>query len=410
MWALNDHKEVTYNYMFGDKDTFRLAFALANKLDDFYQIPSAPAGAYTTLEVSSELKRLQAEAAAAGIPLGDIFDYSDRCRTSSPGFLLAMMQVAPNGEPLFFHRTNGEFSVRNEEQIRTEFIVAPRSPKQAKELLWQMPVSQGWAVCTDMTPLLTTPAAVELVEESASNTLDTLRNQLSLGNIKGYTDLKRGKSSEIVRAVQLAETMALARRTGNSTPTSAPVPTSAPATPAPTASFAVVTQAITFTFAASEYSGSRKTLCETAYLVLMGCWDSSNNGRYSYCYISSSAARRSAVVTFELRIDQTTSAAQTLANAAESTGNAITTTTFASAVETAKSNLAAAGDTTDYSAVTVSASSIGTVTVTTETNTAPPTAAPVPTATPTVGSASGASSTATISLVTLLSFAVALLR
>jgi len=390
----------TYNYMFGDKDTFRLAFALTNKLDSFYQIPSAPAGAYTTMEASAELQRLHLDAELqAGFDLLEA-QYYDRCHSASPGFLVAMMQVSPNGDPIFLHRTNAEFSLMNERQIHTEFIVAPRSPKQAKELLWQMPISQGWAVCTDMTPLLTTPKMVETVENAATETLANLRMQVSLGNVVGYTDMVRGKPSEIVRAVQLAAAEALARRVGNSSNSSSNTPT-----PAPTATFTKVVQALTFSNLANAaaYTGAVKTVYETAYMIASNCWDTTNNARYSWAYISSSAARRAAVVTFTLRIDPTTTAGSTVAAAATTTANAITATSYTAAIATAKTELAAAGDTTDYSAVTATVTNVGTATVTTESTTAPPVASPTPSASPTP-TTSGATGT-TFSLVTLLAVA-----
>ena len=38
VWLLNSHPEVTYTWMHGDKDTYRLGFHLANKSADFAQV------------------------------------------------------------------------------------------------------------------------------------------------------------------------------------------------------------------------------------------------------------------------------------------------------------------------------------------------------------------------------------
>lgn len=40
LWFVNSHAEVVYKLMYGDKDTFRLAFALAGKPDYFEQVRS----------------------------------------------------------------------------------------------------------------------------------------------------------------------------------------------------------------------------------------------------------------------------------------------------------------------------------------------------------------------------------
>ena len=38
MWLLNSHPEVTFTWMHGDKDSYQLAFHLANKSADFAQV------------------------------------------------------------------------------------------------------------------------------------------------------------------------------------------------------------------------------------------------------------------------------------------------------------------------------------------------------------------------------------
>ena len=40
LWFLNSHPGVTYRNMYGDKDTFRLAFHLAGKASAFWQAGS----------------------------------------------------------------------------------------------------------------------------------------------------------------------------------------------------------------------------------------------------------------------------------------------------------------------------------------------------------------------------------
>lgn len=48
LWFLNSHPDVTYKSMYGDKDTFRLAFHLAGKASEFWQ-----ARAWQPLSVST---------------------------------------------------------------------------------------------------------------------------------------------------------------------------------------------------------------------------------------------------------------------------------------------------------------------------------------------------------------------
>ena len=43
LWFVNSHSEVIYKLMYGDKDTFRLAFALAGKSNFFEQVRCDPA-------------------------------------------------------------------------------------------------------------------------------------------------------------------------------------------------------------------------------------------------------------------------------------------------------------------------------------------------------------------------------
>merc|ERR1712146_649600 len=116
--ALNQQSAVTYDYMFGDKDIFQQAAA--------------------------------------------------RCEFLTPAFLVGMIQSAA-GAPAFFHRTNAEFSLRNNQQILTEFVLPPRSSEDAKALLWQVPYpSLAWAVCVDQVTPLQTPAALSNAEAAAT--------------------------------------------------------------------------------------------------------------------------------------------------------------------------------------------------------------------------------------------------
>merc|ERR1711998_233561 len=120
--ALNQQSAVTYDYMFGDKDTFRLAFAIADKLEAFNQVTNMPGAAFASKESSAELQRVHRVNRAATEGGLDIFEQaSARCDLARPAFL---------------HRTNAEFSLRNNQQILTEFILAPRSSEEAKALLW----------------------------------------------------------------------------------------------------------------------------------------------------------------------------------------------------------------------------------------------------------------------------------
>jgi len=379
MWALNEHAPVTYNYMFGDKDTFRLAFALADKVSSFYQLPSAPAGAYTTVEVSKELQRIHSD---AEVQAGELLQaqYADRCHSSSPGFLLAMMQVDPSGEPIFLHRTNAEFSLTNERQIHTEFMVAPRDHKSIRDLMWQMP-TLGWAICTESTQLLMTPPDVDTIEEVAEKSLDDLRMQVTTGNAEGYTEMTRGHVSEVVRGV-LYELTEL-RRVGNATnSTPSATPTAAPTQPAYQMT---ITQAVTLPLSSvSDYTGNVKTIAETAYALTISCWDTTNNVMKSYCTVSSSASSRRAVtVTFTAQITDET-AATTASSAATALASDISS--FNNNIATAKTQLAAAQPSVSWSSVTVP-SSTGAAAPTTAVVTAAPTSptpsSPTPSTTPT---------------------------
>merc|ERR1711998_93629 len=104
----------------------------------FEQVAVPPTGAFTSYDGSAELQRLHAEAAARNNDILDISDFS-KCKSGTTGLLLAMVQTSPEGSAMFVHRTNAEFSVREGDQVRTEFMLAPVSSKAIKGKLWQVP-------------------------------------------------------------------------------------------------------------------------------------------------------------------------------------------------------------------------------------------------------------------------------
>ena len=57
---MNSHSEVIYKLMYGDKDTFRLAFALAGKSNFFEQVRCNPANQFlpsTHLQADETLEK-----------------------------------------------------------------------------------------------------------------------------------------------------------------------------------------------------------------------------------------------------------------------------------------------------------------------------------------------------------------
>lgn len=363
MQALNENPDVTYDRMYGDKDTYRLAFALAGKLDKFHQVAAMPAAGWTTIASSSELQMIRAEAAMANNDLLDVGEFATRCEVPQPALLVGMMQNSATGKPLFYHRTNAEFSLKNMDQVRTEFVTAPRSAKESQELLWQIPYpSQCWAICPEEATALQTPAMVNTVEAAAERNLLTLREEILSGTLDTYTEMEDGRQSEIVRAMQITES--IMRRTGNSTNS-----TSAP-TAAPTAATTIV-QVITATYTetATQYnalagSGDVKELSEIAYGSALGIVTVASSGATwtSGCSVSSSAAaaRRSN----SLAVTYTAGVSAAQASSAASNANAITTTSFTSSLTTVQSTV------TSLSSVTVpTVSAVAAPTVTDNTST-----------------------------------------
>lgn len=363
MQALNENPDVTYDRMYGDKDTYRLAFALAGKLDKFHQVAAMPAAGWTTIASSSELQMIRAEAAMANNDLLDVGEFATRCEVPQPALLVGMMQNSATGKPLFYHRTNAEFSLKNMDQVRTEFVTAPRSAKESQELLWQIPYpSQCWAICPEEATALQTPAMVNTVEAAAERNLLTLREEILSGTLDTYTEMEDGRQSEIVRAMQITES--IMRRTGNSTNS-----TSAP-TAAPTAATTIV-QVITATYTetATQYnalagSGDVKELSEIAYGSALGIVTVASSGATwtSGCSVSSSAAaaRRSN----SLAVTYTAGVSAAQASSAASNANAITTTSFTSSLTTVQSTV------TSFSSLTVpTVSAVAAPTVTDNTST-----------------------------------------
>lgn len=380
MQALNENTDVVYDQMYGDKDTYRLAFALAGKLDKFHQVATMPGAGWTTTAGSSELQMIRAEAAMANNDLLDVGEFATRCEVPQPALLVGMMQNSPTGKPLFYHRTNAEFSLKNMEQIRTEFVIAPRSAKESRELLWQIPYpSQCWALCPEEATALQTPAVVVTIEAAAERNLLTLREEILSGELDTYTEMEDGHQSEIVRAMQITES--IMRRTGNSTNS-----TSAP-TAAPTAATTIV-QVITATYTetATQYnalsgSGDVKELSEIAYGSALGIVTVASSGATwdSGCSVSSSAA--SARRNNALAVTYTAGVSATKASSASSAASAITTASFTTSLTTVQSTV-----------TSLSSVSVPTVTAV---------AAPTVTDNTSGGATGGASSSATVSILAL---------
>ncbi len=74
---LNAHHEVVYKLVHGDKDTFRVAFHLAGKMQDYYQVPVFARDAMR--EVPGHKHRFHH---------------------------LGMFHASPNGSLVIFHRTS----------------------------------------------------------------------------------------------------------------------------------------------------------------------------------------------------------------------------------------------------------------------------------------------------------------
>merc|ERR1711988_1953970 len=131
----------------------------------------------------------------------------------------------------------------------------------------------------------------------------------------------------------------------STTPTSAPAPTAQPTSQPTVASGnpVTVTQAITMTgVTASGYNGDSnlQAVCNHAYLTAVGC--ATGASVTAGCSCTSTAARRSTVVTFVAKVP----AAQ--ASSAQTAAGSITTTSFSSSLTSAKTALGSA-----YASVTL---------------------------------------------------------
>lgn len=201
LWTLNENAAITYKHMLGDKDTFRLAFALAGKLNSFYQSPVAAGAAFTSVATSTELQRLHNEFAAqhsdADLAFGDC--------DGLPAMMVGMLQYSPWGELSFFHRTNAEYSLQHTTQIRTEFVLPPGVLDVAR--MWQAPApSAGWAICPeeyDAKDRSSPPTTILGVEQLADDTLSEFRGSVDSGGLNGYKGLATQPASEAARAMQI---------------------------------------------------------------------------------------------------------------------------------------------------------------------------------------------------------------
>lgn len=396
--ALNQQSAVTYDYMFGDKDTFRLAFAIADKLEAFNQLAAMPGAAFASKASSDELQRIHDVNLMATEGGLDLFEQaSARCEFMHPAFLVGMIQSAADA-PAFFHRTNAEFSLRQTDQIGTEFVIAPRSSEEAKGSMWQVPYpSLAWAVCADQVTALQTPPVIHEAEAAATAALDELTEKIISGNADTYTEMTQGPQSEIVRVMSVLSQDEL-RRTGNTT--------SAP-TSAPTAAVgsSVITQMITasYTVTAAQWTVNgvdcdEKTLSECAYASAIGVATFTDGA----CVLETGA-----------NVDTTAAAASRRANSLAVTYTATVSESQAAAATTASSAITkdsftatmtqAVAQVTAFNSITPPVIATGgvaqpTVVVTTA----------VPTAAPTVEVINSAPASAGLSFVSMAAVAIAL--
>lgn len=81
MWMLNSHHDVLYGLMYGDKDTFKIAYFLANKSQEYNQV------AVWSREAINEVAKESPHASC------------------TPYHHIGMVQGLPDGRPAFMHRT-----------------------------------------------------------------------------------------------------------------------------------------------------------------------------------------------------------------------------------------------------------------------------------------------------------------
>jgi hypothetical protein len=115
-----------------------------------------------------------------------------------------------------------------------------------------------------------------------------------------------------------------------------------------------ITQTVVLSISAAQYTGNIKTLMETAYGIGLGIYEQTNNvwAWATGCSVTSSAARRSARVTFVATVSATKSAS------AQSSASTLNAATLNNHVTAAKAALGSA-----YSGITVSVTGVETPTV-----------------------------------------------
>lgn len=115
IWLLNSHPEVTFAWMHGDKDTYRLAFHLANKSSDFAQVPTPPGQAL--------------DAHPGNMPF-----YRHT----------GMVQHDWNGVMAFLHRTStAKFNPDQQKWRHVDYVTSPLTHRQAELVVnngdgWQL--------------------------------------------------------------------------------------------------------------------------------------------------------------------------------------------------------------------------------------------------------------------------------
>ncbi|KAK9839306.1 hypothetical protein WJX81_006877 [Elliptochloris bilobata] len=109
LWFLNSHPDVVYKNMYGDKDTFRLAFHLAGKPSAFWQVPTPPRSA---------------------------LDHSPTNDKPVSYLHVGMVQHDPAGRIAFLHRTaEGKFHPFVRDFRHVHVLTVPLSPARAAATL-----------------------------------------------------------------------------------------------------------------------------------------------------------------------------------------------------------------------------------------------------------------------------------
>ncbi|KAG2500725.1 hypothetical protein HYH03_001489 [Edaphochlamys debaryana] len=108
-WWLNSMgKDVTYKYVYGDKDTFGVAFAMAGKPTAYYQVPIPPSGVWTQdsrLGWNPEVGQMQRQ---------------------GHWWMHALVHYSPSGRALWSHRVTGEMYI--DAKPPTDEIITPPMP------------------------------------------------------------------------------------------------------------------------------------------------------------------------------------------------------------------------------------------------------------------------------------------